>query len=292
MSDKPQKVIDAAVSQIGSPYVFGAWGAFCTPAERKKRYGYHPEHQTIVSKCQVLNGSKPSCDRCKWQGDRCFDCRGFTDWCLNQVDIDLYGEGATAQYSTKENWLERGKIDSMPECVCCVFVSTDGSKKSHTGLYIGNGQTIECSGTVYQKELARKWTHYAIPKGLYTAEEIAAIRKENPRPKGILRKGDTGTDVENLQGVLNRLGYGCGKADGIFGTMTLAAVKAFQADHGLVPDGIVGPKTWTELLAADGVPLKRYEVVLVGLSGVQAEEIREKFPDAIVKEVNSDAGVG
>lgn len=287
MSDLPLRVVEAAKSQLGSPYVFGAWGAFCTPSERRKRYSYHPEHKKIVSECQVLNGKKSSCDGCKWQGDRCFDCRGFVHWCLEQVDIKIDGEGATTQYGIQSNWLERGKISNMPECVCCVFVA-DGTKKSHTGLYIGNGQTIECSGTVYEKALAKKWTHYAIPKGLYTAEEIAKIREENPRPKGTVQKGDRGNDVANLQGVLNDLGYNCGKADGIFGDKTLKAVKAFQADHGLIPDGIVGMKTWDALLAGSGVPMKRYNVVLTGISGSQAEEIREKFPDALIEEVKSN----
>ena len=36
-------------------------------------------------------------------------------------------------------------------------------------------------------------------------------------------------------------------ADEIFGPETEATVRAFQRDHGLVPDGIVGPKTWREL---------------------------------------------
>lgn len=189
MNDLPERVVETAISQLGSPYVFGAWGAFCTPSERKKRYNYNPNHPTILSKCQVLRSSdpKPNCDGCIWKGDRCFDCRGFTDWTLKQVGIDLYGEGATTQYSHKENWIERGLIADMPECVCCVFVA-NGNKKSHTGLYIGGGETIECSGEVKRLPLAKKWTHYAIPAGLYTIDEIDEIRKTHPRPKDTINK--------------------------------------------------------------------------------------------------------
>jgi peptidoglycan hydrolase-like protein with peptidoglycan-binding domain len=35
--------------------------------------------------------------------------------------------------------------------------------------------------------------------------------------------------------------------DGIFGGQTEAAVRNFQRTHNIVPDGIVGPKTWTAL---------------------------------------------
>ena len=58
----------------------------------------------------------------------------------------------------------------------------------------------------------------------------------------MLKKGSRGTEVKKLQEQLNKLGYNCGKVDGIFGSRTESAVKAFQKANGLVVDGIVGAK--------------------------------------------------
>ena len=61
-----------------------------------------------------------------------------------------------------------------------------------------------------------------------------------------VRKDDRGSAVLRLQEALKKRGYNI-KADGIFGNKTLEAVRAFQADNGLVVDGIVGSKTWEKL---------------------------------------------
>jgi len=283
MDNLPERVIATAESQIGSPYVFGAWGALCTPKERERRYRLRPTHSKILSQCQVLRSSnqKPNCDGCKWQGDRCFDCRGFTDWTLKQVGIDLYGEGATTQYSHKDNWLERGDIADMPECVCCVFVA-DGQSMSHTGLYVTGNHTIECSGEVKKRDLTTRWTHYAIPKGLYTAEEIESIRKEKKRLKRILKRGCQGSDVKELQTRLNYFGYDCGTADGIFGSKTERAVKVFQTDNGITPDGIVGPETWEKLDGGEQSEDVLYSVIVKNITGTQLADIQNKYPETEV----------
>lgn len=64
-----------------------------------------------------------------------------------------------------------------------------------------------------------------------------------------LMKGDTGSCVGWVQQRLRELGYDIGPTgvDCEFGDYTEMAVKKFQQDRGLVPDGIVGPKTWAEL---------------------------------------------
>ena len=64
----------------------------------------------------------------------------------------------------------------------------------------------------------------------------------------MLKMGARGNITKWLQKRLNKLGFNCGTADGIFGAMTQAAIKAFQRAHNLVADGIVGPKTWSKLL--------------------------------------------
>ncbi len=52
-----------------------------------------------------------------------------------------------------------------------------------------------------------------------------------------------GNDVAQLQHVLSILGFGCGSQDSIFGAYTERAVREFQANMGLDPDGIVGAAT-------------------------------------------------
>ena len=59
-----------------------------------------------------------------------------------------------------------------------------------------------------------------------------------------LRIGSRGTDVKEVQSLLQRLGYYTGAIDGIFGYGTANAVIAFQRAYGLTPDGIVGPMTF------------------------------------------------
>ena len=49
--------------------------------------------------------------------------------------------------------------------------------------------------------------------------------------------------MEQLQTNLAKLGFDCGKADGIFGPLTVRALIEFQHNSGLVTDGICGPKT-------------------------------------------------
>ena len=85
---------------------------------------------------------------------------------------------------------------------------------------------------------AEEWNMYA--KG-----EIDTTPAQAPLP--ILKKGDQNEYVRHWQMFLNLNGYSCGVTDGIFGSLTDSAVRKWQKDHGLVVDGIIGPKTWASL---------------------------------------------
>lgn len=52
-----------------------------------------------------------------------------------------------------------------------------------------------------------------------------------------------GDDVAELQSRLARLGFDCGRVDGILGPRTSRALVDFQSNCGLVADGVCGPET-------------------------------------------------
>jgi D-glucuronyl C5-epimerase-like protein/putative peptidoglycan binding protein len=66
----------------------------------------------------------------------------------------------------------------------------------------------------------------------------------------VLRQGDRGVAVRDLQHALAALGFSQTVADGAFGGGTAAAVAAFQGSRGLLADGIVGSSTTAELREA------------------------------------------
>ena len=286
MNEKASKVVEAARSQLGGPYVFGAWGSECTPSMRRKYAGYNPQYEANIRKaCPVLSGRQSSCEGCKWKGALAFDCRGFTHWALLQVGIKIDGGGATTQYNTKANWTQRGTIDAMPDLVCCVFKQRDG-KMQHTGLHIGGGKIIHCSTTVKEGKTTDKgWTHYAVPAGLYDGQETTTA--EPVKVMATLRKGSQGSAVSALQTMLNRLGFDSGKVDGIYGTKTMAAVRSFQEANGLTVDGIAGEQTLTTLAiraaTLDSVPATpvTYTLTISGLDADTAARLMAEFPQAV-----------
>ena len=105
-------------------------------------------------------------------------------------------------------------------------------------------------------------TWYKISYIYVSVKDLAELTSEGETSNGtlsdgtwggtILRTGSTGSAVEQLQFWLNTLAqYDSAipsvTVDGVFGSGTAAAVRAFQRKYGLTVDGVVGRDTWTEL---------------------------------------------
>jgi peptidoglycan hydrolase-like protein with peptidoglycan-binding domain len=70
-----------------------------------------------------------------------------------------------------------------------------------------------------------------------------------PQPSHpVLRQGDRGEPVRELQQLLADYGFGI-VPDGVFGAFTTSIVRQFQRTSGLPADGVVGADTWSALEA-------------------------------------------
>lgn len=180
----------------------------------------------------------------KWVGKRVADCSGLFVWAFRQLGGDIYHGSNTMwkKYCTRQGTLT-GHVGMAPG-MAVFTVGADGVR-GHVGLYIGDNTCIEAKETAYgvvTSPLSR-WDEWGMLKGV-EYDLPADFVELAPRT---LRKGDRGTDVEEVQRILNQDPRYPTKVDEIFGADTEASVRAFQADHGLIADGIVGAKTWAKL---------------------------------------------
>ena len=186
----------------------------------------------------------------RWIGRRVADCSGLFVWAYKQLGGSIYhGSNTIWNKYTSDKGAVGGKMSIAPGTA--VFQVNDGVR-THIGLYIGNGKVIEAQETrtgVVMSDLSR-WREWGVLKDIeYDLPED--VLNVTPRT---LKKGDTGSGVVEVQEALLQAGYDVGKnkngdplVDGIYGGETMSAVRAFQHDNGLDPDGIVGPLTWAAL---------------------------------------------
>ena len=198
----------------------------------------------------------------KWIGHMVADCSGLFSWAFKKLGGYMYHGSDTMyrKYCTDKGELKKGKRTDGKSLTAgsAVFV-WNGSNYSHVGLYVGDGIVIEAMGTLKgvttTKVSAGKWTHWGELQGVdYSNNPAAKIQNPEPITEGktwpTLRRGSKGDSVKECQTQLEKAGYSVGPCgiDGDFGRATLAAVKAFQKDHGLAVDGVVGPVTRKELM--------------------------------------------
>ena len=195
-------------------------------------------------------------------GHRVADCSGLFSWAFRQLGGSIYHGSDTMyrKYCVNKGELSKGKRTDRGTLKpgTAVFV-WNGSNYSHVGLYAGGGIVIEAmstlKGVTTTKVTAGKWTHWGELQGVDYSDN-PDVKNQNTAQSNAgklwptLQRGSKGDYVKECQTLLEKAGYSVGPCgiDGDFGRATLAAVKAFQSDHGLVVDGIVGPVTRKELM--------------------------------------------
>ena len=93
----------------------------------------------------------------------------------------------------------------------------------------------------------------------------------------VLKTGDKGDDVRQMQQRLSELGFLTGSFDGQFGANTRSAVSAFQRNRGLLVDGIAGLAT---LRALDLISFDDFVVSVSVLPSVTVDKVAIMFPGA------------
>ncbi|WP_444904768.1 N-acetylmuramoyl-L-alanine amidase [Microbulbifer sp. CnH-101-E] len=73
------------------------------------------------------------------------------------------------------------------------------------------------------------------------------IPTKDSQDRPTLRRGNSSNLRFVVRDIQRKIGFPDDKIDGHFGPITEAAIRKFQRDNGLVPDGIIGPRTWTIL---------------------------------------------
>jgi len=131
----------------------------------------------------------------------------------------------------------------------------DQNSKALQTLYKGEEVDIIKTYDDWYKVRYGKFTGYVMKKYVKTGSSSSSsasssagtsvsdkIKALGTAP-GIMRVGDSNSDVKKLQQALEILGYYNGKIDGKYGSGTTAAVKAYQKAKGLTADGSAGERT-------------------------------------------------
>ena len=96
------------------------------------------------------------------------------------------------------------------------------------------------------------------PQGESAKEYAEALSRYS-----LLKIGDSGIAVQEMQSALIALGYLEDGADGIYGKNTEKAVRGFQREHALVADGVANPQTQKKIFDEYGKQYDEPEIPLV-----------------------------
>lgn len=186
-----------------------------------------------------------------WQGVRKFHMGASHGWADIGYSYGVCPHGYTfegrgpkkvqaAQQGSNSTWYSCSLMLGNGEKPTDAQIASVKELRDYLNKEYGNSKTIkghkdfnntDCPGTVIYKMIQDKTFSSSVSSG--------------PRDLGL---NDSGRDVEDVQKALNTKGRTPKlKVDGVYGPLTVNAVKWFQKKVKLTPDGIVGKETRAEL---------------------------------------------
>lgn len=205
----------------------------------------------------IANDSRHGYDQgSRWGPD--YDCSSFLITVWQQAGVPLKTNGATYTGNMKSVCLKCGFKDVIKS----VNIKTGTGLESgdillgngHVVMYIGNGRIVHASINEFGKITGGKpgdQTGKEIcVRSYYNKPWISVLRYAGnyesytePVDNAVLRYGDKGAAVKNMQRDLIAAGFSCDAsgADGDFGFDTKKALMAMQREYGLEVDGEYGP---------------------------------------------------
>lgn len=260
------------LSMVGQPYWYGTTGNRATESLLKRKTAQYPTHypasRTERYKKDIRN-KKIVCDcigGCKayaWTGGgeallKALETGG--SYALKSGANGCPDKSANGMFAyAKAKGMPNGDIKTLPD-LSGIALWKDG----HVGYTVGDGYLVEwrsfaygCVKTKISQRNFEKW--YYLPFIDY-AQSGNAVRD--------LKRGMAGADVVRMQKALMEAGYILPKygADGDFGQETEEALKRFQSDNGINPDGVFGDKA-RELLFKEESPESSGKKVVINANG-------------------------
>lgn len=174
-------LIEYCKAQLGLPYWYGTFGQKASAALYEAKKKQYPKYYTAK-------------DYPSQYGKRVHDCAGLIKgylWSETPTSTPKYDPktdyGATAFYS---HCSKKGKMDTFDHVPGRLLFKASGSKMSHVGVYIGEGDLIvEAKGHSYgvvKTKLNDKWTHWGqcnlISEDSTPAPEPQPIPQPTPAP--------------------------------------------------------------------------------------------------------------
>ena len=200
----------------------------------------------------------------RWQPD--FDCSSLVISAYQSAGVPVYDNGARSTHNMYQVFTATGFADVTDQ----VNIATGAGllrgdvllRNGHTALYCGNGLEVEAcmdeNGGIGGEPGDQ--TGYEIVIQYYNPNWSTVLRYIEEKDTymfelATISVGFIGDDIKLMQRLLKSRGYKDANGhvlsiDSVFGTASEYALKSFQKAHGLVDDGICGPKSWERLLFA------------------------------------------